>query len=409
MSPQSLRWFYLSRELSKLGYKIDVLTIKMPERFKELLDSIPETIKIHRTYPGPFYSLTFKYSPPPSPSTSPTKSSSLWSTLSRIHYKIYKALNFIFIPDIFVEWLPFSLQKGLSLIKTNKYDLIISSSDPRVCHLAGYFLKKKSRIPWLADYGDPWLYPIPAIAETKFKRYILKKIENRILREMDAVIVTTEATKRLYLEQKPFLPEEKISVITQGYDMNMYKDVQPEVSSKFRIVYCGSFYKKLRDPSAFFEAVKEIDNKDVEVIIAGRINEFAGIIKQGGLHNKIQYLGFLSHRRCLELQKGAAVLLNFGYRTGPQLPGKIYEYFGAGRPVLCIRGSDSDLSSDLTLGYNKGLVVSNNKKDIKEGILKLYDLWKEKLLETHFNLEEVEDFTWHKHAERLSEIIERIC
>lgn len=411
ISPQSLRWFYLSKELIKKGYEIDVLTIKFPEKFQGFIDKLPPGLKIHRIFPGPFYYVTYKYSTESSnmkESDNAVSPSTLWKILSGIHLKTYKALNSLLIPDIYSEWLPFAIKRGLKLIRINKYDFIISSSESRVCHLVGYFLKKKSGIPWIADYGDPWIYPVPILAESHFKKRILEKIERKILKRMDAITVAAEGIKKLYLEKYPFLDKEKIDVITQGFDKDMFSQIKEEKTNKFRIVYCGSLYKNLRDPMPFLKAVKEIDKEDIEVIIAGRINEFADVIKDEGLHKKIHYRGFVNHKESLALQKGTSVLLHIGNATDIQVPGKIYEYFGAQRPILCIKGGDSDLSAELIIRYNKGHVVGNNKEDIKEGIMKLYGLWQKELLDKSFNMDLVEDFTWQKHAEDISKIIEGI-
>jgi hypothetical protein len=65
-----------------------------------------------------------------------------------------------------------------------------------------------------------------------------------------------------------------------------------------------------------------------------------------------------------------------------------------------------DLSVTLVTQYNKGLVVQDTKRDIKEGIMKLYSLWKNKLLDRDFNLDEVKDFTWQRGADQIAKIVE---
>ncbi len=388
-----------------------MLTIQMPEKFQDLIDKIPKGLNANRVFPGPFYCLTFKYSRESSnegESRPSTGSPVLWRILSEVHFNIYKALNALLVPDIYSEWLPFAIKRGLKLIRMNRYDVIISSSEPRVCHLAGYFLKKKSGIPWIADYGDPWIYPMPTLRESKLKRRILRKIEAKILKRTDAITVAAEGIKRLYFDKYPFLQPDNVHVITQGFDPDMFSEVKEESSSKFRIVYCGSFYRNLRDPMNFFDAVKEIKKDDIEIIIAGRINEFADVIKKEGTDKKIKYRGLLNHKESLALQKGATVLLHIGNVTDIQVPGKIYEYIGARRPILCIKGGGRDLSSELIIRHNKGIVVDNYKNEIKEGIIKLHSLWQKGLLDKSFNLNLIDDFSWQRHAEDLSKIIEEI-
>lgn len=152
ISPQSLRWFYLAGELTKIGYGVDVLTIKMPQRFRDLLDSLTGGIKVRRTFPGFFYHLTFRFSKESRDAEKGrteqlTIKDSLWKLLTFAHSRIYKMLNSILVPDIYSEWLPFAIGAGLKLIKINRYNVIITSSEPRVCHIVGYYLKKKAVSP----------------------------------------------------------------------------------------------------------------------------------------------------------------------------------------------------------------------------------------------------------------------
>jgi hypothetical protein len=391
------------------GCSVDVLTIRMPERFQDMLNDIPRAIRIYRTFPGPFYYLTFKYSRESSHETrgiSP-EHFTLWKLLSDIYTTAWKALNAMLIPDIYIEWLPLAIKKGKELIKKNRYDVIISSSETRVCHLAGYFLKKKSRIPWVADYGDPWIHSLPSLRESDIKKTILQKIEKVILKKIDAITVAADGMKTLYHNQYPFLNKESIHVVTQGFDSDMFLPIERTLTHKFSIVYCGSFYRDLRDPSAFFKAVMETD-KDIEVIIAGRINEFADVLRQEYFHGRIQFRGFLSHKESLTLQKKATILLHIGNANDVQVPGKIYEYIGAGKPILCIKGGDGDISADIIMRYNKGIVVPNNTDIIKKAIGQLYELWEKHLFEKTFNFEPIEEYTWAKKAQDIHNIIENL-
>jgi hypothetical protein len=384
----------------------------MPDRFRELTDTIPRDIRVHRTFPGPLHALTYHFSREASGTEvydNVDRASSFRSALARFHSGVHRALNFILVPDTYVEWFPFALRRGTELIKKNHYDVLISASEPRTGHLAGYYIKKKSNIPWIADYGDPWIYPIsPLYTESAIKKKLLYYTERKLLRSMDAVTFTADGTRRLYLEKYPFLDSDKTHIIKQGYDPGMISSVKEETPGGFRIVYCGSFYKNLRNPVNFFHAVNELGRDDIEVVIAGRINEFAEVLKKGTGSSVIQYRGFVSHMKSLSLQKGATVLLHIGTASDIQVPGKLFEYLGAGRPILCIKDGEKDFSAEIISKHKKGIIVGNNKDDIKQGILALYDLWKKNSLNERFNLSGDTNFSWHKGAEKLGRIIENM-
>ena len=407
ISPQSLRWFYLSRELATLGYDIDVLTIRLPAAFRELSDRVPESIRVHRVFPGPLHYLTYRFSREVSrkerrEKKAPRCRSFAAGALSSLYFAVYKILSSVAVPDIYAEWVPFAVARGRRLVGENAYDIIISSSEPRACHIVGFLLKKKASVPWIADYGDPWLYrPGQKIAE---------KLERKLLSGMDALTFAAEGTKRLYLGRHHFLKDRDVRVVTQGFDPRMNAEAAgyrpPE--GVFRIVYCGSLYKGLRDPMIFFDAVREIGRNDIEVLVAGRINQFADILRRPEFAGTITFLGFLPHLETLALQKGATVLLHIGNSTDVQVPGKVYEYFGTGRPILCIRGNDADTSAELILRYNRGLVTPNRKEDIKQAILRMNDLWRRGQLDNCFSLGPEEEFTWKRQAGIMKNVIEEL-
>ncbi|MEM3036313.1 MAG: hypothetical protein QXS18_05880, partial [Thermoplasmata archaeon] len=64
----------------------------MPKGFKELLDNIPEDVKVHRTFPGFFYYLTFKFSRESIRKNEREDTISInklfWRSLSFAHFKI---------------------------------------------------------------------------------------------------------------------------------------------------------------------------------------------------------------------------------------------------------------------------------------------------------------------------------
>ena len=62
------------------------------------------------------------------------------------------------LPDLKVySWLPFAYRAGRKACKGNKFDYISSVSYPHSAHLVAYLLKKKTGLPWVAQFYDPWV------------------------------------------------------------------------------------------------------------------------------------------------------------------------------------------------------------------------------------------------------------
>ncbi len=412
ISPQSIRWLYLTRGLVRLGHRVDVLTISMPGHFKDLMDMIPKDSRIYRTFPGLFYYITYKYSRERSRGDNrqpegPKKSDD--DLIFRIYMLVHGILNRLFVPDIYAEWLPQALIKGYCIMRSRPYDVLISSSEQRICHLVAYGLKRLFPVRWIADYGDPWIYPVATNRESKLKRKIIKLTESHILRHMDFITLAAEGIKRLYLKDYSFLKDDKMEVVTQGYDPEAFELLPYDPKGdEFVLTYCGSFYKDLRDPSNLLSALRELDIKEMRVKIAGRINEFERPLRESPLAKIVEYKGFVDPMSSIGLQKNATILIFISNATDTQIPGKIYEYLGAKRPILCITGNERDLSARLIKDANRGIVVKDRKEDIKYGISELYRLWKEGVLESSFNLRDLEGFTWLHSAKKISEVIDKL-
>jgi glycosyltransferase involved in cell wall biosynthesis len=298
--------------------------------------------------------------------------------------------------------------RGKKLVGENSYDIIISSGFPFTCHVVGFFLKLLSGgKPWIADYGDPWVdnpsFPLP-----KWRSFIDKKIEFKILQSVNKLIVTTDRTKEHYLNLYPFLKSEDIKVITQGFSHKEFHDSKPDKTDKFRIVYTGTFYKD-GEPFAFFDSLKRIKEiwEEIEVLIVGNMlnDEYKRYAKNNGLSEIVQFIGFVPNKTALSLQKGASVLLLMGHGGGIQVPGKIYEYIAAKRPILSIKMDKVDISSTIVDKFGRGISVENDPLKISQIIIKLYNSWKNKQLDREFNLEDIDEFRWEKLTDKLENTI----
>lgn len=415
-TPRSYRWREFVTHLYSKGWKIDVLTIdtsnKHPNYDSKLLDNLPTEVRIFRTYPGIMHHFSSLLLSKDADNREPTCSenpSPFKQRAGRSLFRIFeKSLRTVFIPDEAVTWLPFAILKGRKLTNENSYDVIISSGFPFTCHIVGYFLKSLSGgKPWIADYGDPWVYN-PSFTLPKWRFLIDKKLEARILKSVNKLIFTTDGTKEHYLNLYPFLKSEDVKVITQGFSYKEFHESLPESTDKFRIVYTGVFYKD-GEPFRFFDALKRVTEiwKDLEVVIAGNITneEYKRYTEKNGLSEVVKFIGFVSNKRSLALQKGASVLLLIGHGGGIRVPGKTYEYIAAKRAILSVKIDNADIASKIVERFKRGISVENDPPKISESIIHLYNSWKNKHLESEFNLEDVDEFSWDRLADKLEETI----
>ncbi|MFX6461567.1 hypothetical protein ABTG33_18475, partial [Acinetobacter baumannii] len=67
-----------------------------------------------------------------------------------------KMKKYLLVPDDQILWFPYAMKKGLEIFKQHQIDVVFSTSGPYTNHLVGLYLKRKTGLPWIADFRDPW-------------------------------------------------------------------------------------------------------------------------------------------------------------------------------------------------------------------------------------------------------------
>jgi len=323
----------------------------------------------------------------------------------RVLSKVNRALDLFRIPDRTVEWVPFAVRRAAQLLQKRQYDIVVSSSNPLSSHLVGLFVKKRFHLPWVGDISDPYAFS-PMFSWPVWRRRVDREIELAYLSAMDAIIMPIQEMIRSYLKRYPSLCPDKVHLIPYGFAEELYESAQPEPSPRFRLVYTGVFYPSIRDPSEFFRALVELRGLQMEVLIAGHLQlEYQKAITLAGLSDMVQHIGFQTREKVVTLQTGATALLLLGNRGGVQLPGKIYDYLAARRPIFMIKNDRWDVAANMVQRMKRGLVVENDPKSIAAGLRQLYALWQADRLDAQFDLGPADEFSWGAQCRKVENLL----
>lgn len=209
------------------------------------------------------------------------------------------------------------------------------------------------------------------------RRLVDIKLERRLLSNTTVVTTVSELFTH---ELKKFIPNKNIYTIENGFDPIVLKKSE-ELSNMFNIVYTGSLYQGKRDPEKLFIALKEliderkIDAKKLRVDFFGNNQDWIIIdIKKNNLEENVLLHGFVSREECAKQQKKAQVLLLQTMndpRDSGVIPGKLFDYFAAQRPILSIGYKDSIIKKILT--KTKTGVHVSTLPEIKSQIEQFYE------------------------------------
>ncbi|HEX9613875.1 MAG TPA: glycosyltransferase family 4 protein [Bacteroidota bacterium] len=250
--------------------------------------------------------------------------------------------DFLFVPDTKIGWKRKAVKAASELLKTRKIDAIVATAPPQTDFLIGLALKKKFKVPLVLEYRDAWLeYPFKYFP-TPFHRSWHRRLERRVVRGCDRIVVTHRRVKENLVKRYPFLTYHDVTIISQGFDKDDFEipviEV-PEPRRKLRITHAGTFYGG-RSPETLLRALHNIMKTNPSLKGRFEINCVGNTRKEDqilasklGLQNDVNFLGYLEHRVCIKHLLEADVLW-FVLDNDFQSPGKLYEYFGAAKPIL---------------------------------------------------------------------------
>jgi glycosyltransferase involved in cell wall biosynthesis len=293
--------------------------------------------------------------PPHRPSAPPNRSAvAVWHALRWLQR------HAIYAPDRQIGWYPYAVRAALAIIRRQPIDLIFASAWPVTSLLVAATVARRSGLPWVGELRDLWSGHHYRELHG-WQRYIDLRLERRVLDSATGLVTVSQPWADTLARQ--FTPP--VRVVVNGFEP---EHTAPAGSggdrNVLRVVYLGWLYGGKRDPSAFFAALRTLrgSGRQVRAEFYGEDAELAGrMVEASGVGDLVSVLGPVAHDESLVIQASADVLLLLMYNAPGEegvLPGKLFEYMGAGRPILAV-GAPSGAVSDLITSRRLGLVSSD--------------------------------------------------
>ena len=251
-------------------------------------------------------------------------------------------------------WLPFAAAGCYRAIRDHRPDAVLTSGPPHAIHLLGRHLHRRTGLPWVADFRDPWVAGDPSQTSRKVPGWEARA-EPSVMREADAIVVNTPGARDLLCHAYPRYAA-KMTSITNGYDPESFEanSAPPLSGPTIEIVHAGEIYAN-RSPGPLLEAVRQLEapalgGRTLRVRLIGNLAnqkqqpEIEDMIR-GAANASVSVEGQVTYAQSIRAMVQADVLLLLdtpGRRAG--VPAKLYEYIGANRPILALAEPDSDVA-----------------------------------------------------------------
>ena len=385
------RWVKFAKYLPSESWQPVIYTPENPELLvldERLGDEVPNVVEIIKTpilEPYSLYKRLFVRSKKTEVNPINHQEKSVFQKFS-----MWIRGNF-FIPDPRSLWIRPSVKFLKKYLKENPVDVIISTGPPHSMHLIAQKLSKITGLPWIADFRDPWtkMFYFKHLNLSSWAERKHKKLEQSVLDDATAIVAVSPLVK----EEFELMTQTPVHLITNGYDEEDF-DINIEADSSFNITHTGLFASD-GNPDRLWEVLAEKAAEDIEFkeklrlrLVGKTDNEIIKSIIKLGLESNLVDRGYQPHKEAVGEQKCADLLL-LPLRKEPEyratLPGKLFEYLAAKKPVLGIGQRDGAMAKILEETGAGEVYDWEEKKEIKKYIDKAWCLFKEGRFEINPN------------------------
>jgi glycosyltransferase involved in cell wall biosynthesis len=281
--------------------------------------------------------------------------SGLWKPLKPVTLKIPApgARNFLasarlglrYRSSTYARWIAAAVEKGLSLHQENPFDLVYSRSLPMEGHIAGYWISRRLKIPWVANINDPWDWHVMPEEMRMDYPFHQRAVSNYWMRKTFQVasLVTYPSSRLRDYHFRISGVDHRAEIIPHIGYANKEDGNNKEF---FRLVHAGKLKGlEKRSPHALLKGVHLLfkkfpdARKSVRLLFVGpEDKDTYAAAEELGIRSVVESTGRVSYERSLEYIQSATVcaLVEGRFSEGIFLPSKLADYLAARKPVLAL-------------------------------------------------------------------------
>lgn len=245
-------------------------------------------------------------------------------------------------------------------------DVVNSVCNPPHLHVVGALASRVTGTPWVAEFRDP-LVANPDVPRESAAAAVRRCLERYVVTHADRTVWYDgiQIPDDYFETQYSDVPPDRIQQLPPiGFERAKFDSIEPLDFDRFTVTYAGSFYDGWIEPYTYLEGlgsyVAANPDSEVRTVFHGDWNDaYADAAAEHGVTDHVEPRPFVPHEEIIAVLKGSDVLLYVGGddpRNQRNLPSKLYDYIGAGRPILAIVDSSFRVA-DVVRDNELGIVV----------------------------------------------------
>lgn len=276
------------------------------------------------------------------------------------------------------SWQPCARWAAEALDRQCTIDACVGEHGPDAGLFLARWFNRKHGVPWIADFRDPILRPVGY-----WSRYLYRPVARHLVSTAEHVLNVTPYWTELDRE----LFGRHATCIPNGFDPEDYpaEELEPE----FTVSYTGNLVPEqpieiALDAWAIFVAgLEPRERANVRLVYRGlsidRVRDAAAHIDAGAT---LDLGGRVDREETLRIMQRSQLLLLLSasdsnphsYLSRGLYPGKIFEYFGARRPILCVPGDAAQLEA--LLEETGTGAIRSSRDSVAEFFAESFSEWK---------------------------------
>jgi glycosyltransferase involved in cell wall biosynthesis len=256
-----------------------------------------------------------------------------------------------FLPDSKISFVVGVMR---NLLISDKHDIVVASVRPPSNAVVGFIYSVLKNVPLIVEYRDLWF---GQEFQTKMYSPFLYMYEYLVLNRAVKIIVVSPAYEKILVSRYPWF-KDKFELLTNGFDVNLLERSPNNQNLARHFSHYGRFYGP-RKPDQFTDILSKLESNLFLDHYGPYYHSHSPLFR-----NK----GHISYSDAWRSQNSSmsGILLVIEY-TADNIPGKLFEYYATGKPVLCVVPFNSVIR-EVFAGVERFVFTDHSEVSISQSI-----------------------------------------